>query len=944
MKGIFQDVKMRKRYYSVIIAFILLSVFSGCKEQVRHYKIGVSQCSEDLWRETVNSEIMREARLYDNIDVEIRSVRDDSEKQIKDIEYFVSKAKVDILVVSPNESAELTPVLTKVFQEGTPVILLDRKIDNDQYTASVGADNRQIGYMAGEYINAMLKGRGNVFLVRGTKGSTADTERYEGFIDAIEDLGSELHIEHELFADFLFQTAKDSVQEYLKNSDGKIDVIFAFNDQMAYGVSEALESLNRSPAGSVPRPLLIGVDALRGAGVEYLSNGYIDATFIYPTGGDAVIELAQKILTGAPFEKENILQSSVVDASNLRLFDLQDMRITEQQKKVEDLNSKVSIGLLKYTRAKYLLFITVFFIILFVAFVILLYKSNRNKNKMNELLVEQNSRIQKHMENLQLQKNQLVELSKKLEETTQAKLVFYTNISHEFKTPLSLIVGPVEDLMSRTNIDSDSHKTLEIIHRSTSKLERLITELLDFRTYETGKETVNYVMGDLKAFICNINSLFEDVIRRRKIVFEFSTGGDGFYLPFDAKKMEKLYTNLISNAFNHLNNISGGGSHRGIIKVYLGICESAHCKKIELSVFNSGSFVPESEREKIFNRFYTMDKDQKGTGIGLALVSSIVDALGGDVAVKSDIETGTTFIVSIPVASDVSTEASIDSTYIPNFARQKLATMSIDDLSLDIVDEMVISDKPAVLVIEDNMDMLYYIKSVLSKEYHIILANNGELGLKKANKFVPSLILSDIMMPGIDGFEVCRSLRANGKTASIPIILLTACSLEEQKVQGYEEGADAFVQKPFNVHTLKTIMKSLLEKGGRLQSVAKSDWLLGAAADGSNSDSHQLLDSLREYVEEHIQEEISIDSMAKYVGFSKSKLYRELGEITDYSPIDIVNLIKLKKAANLMIHEGCNITEAAFQSGFSSPSYFSRTFLKYYHERPKDYIARNTKC
>ena len=320
MKGIFQDVKMRKRYYSVIIAFILLSVFSGCKEQVRHYKIGVSQCSEDLWRETVNSEIMREARLYDNIDVEIRSVRDDSEKQIKDIEYFVSKAKVDILVVSPNESAELTPVLTKVFQDGTPVILLDRKIDNDQYTASVGADNQQIGYMAGEYINAMLKGCGNVFLVRGTKGSTADTERYEG---------------------------------------------------------------------------------------------YIDATFIYPTGGDAVIELAQKILTGAPFEKENILQSSVVDASNLRLFDLQDMRITEQQKKVEDLNSKVSIGLLKYTRAKYLLFITVFFIILFVAFVILLYKSNRNKNKLNELLVEQNSRIQKHMENLQLQKNQLMELSKK---------------------------------------------------------------------------------------------------------------------------------------------------------------------------------------------------------------------------------------------------------------------------------------------------------------------------------------------------------------------------------------------------------------------------------------------------------------------------------------------------------------------------------------------------
>ena len=927
-----------EKFLAILVSTFL---FCACQEQVKHYRIGVSQCSEDLWRETVNSEILREADLYENIDVEIRSVRDDSDAQIQDIEYFI-REKVDVLIVSPNESAELTPVITKAYQSGIPVILLDRKIDNDQYPASVGADNRQIGYEAGEYINALLKGEGEVVLVRGTKGSTADSERYEGFINALYDLRSNLHIKKEFHGNFLFLDAKESFLDYIaENGYNKpADLVFAFNDQMAYGVSDAFAAVNESRTDKIQRPYIIGVDALSGSGggIEYLSKGYIDATFIYPTGGDTVIELAQCILSGEPFEKENILKSTVVDASNLRLFDLQGKRILEQQKKVEELNSKVSMGLIRYTRQRYLLDITIFFIVVFVLLVILLYKSNSSKNKLNRKLQEQNDSIQKHVEILQLQKNQLVELSRKLEETTQAKLVFYTNISHEFKTPLSLIIGPVEDLMSRKDLDDDARKTLEIVHRSTSKLERLITELLDFRTYENGKMVINYSMGNLKQFISNINSLFEDVIRRRNIQFEFNTRGEDFYLPFDAKKMEKLYTNLMSNAFNHLD--KGGG---GNIRVFLGITEDRHCKEIELRVFNSGSYVPVSEREKIFHRFYSMDKDQKGTGIGLSLVSSIVDAFGGEISVESEKESGTEFVVFIPVENDITTDASVDSSYVPDFAKQKLATMSSDDFYIDIVDEMCSDGKPVILVIEDNVDMLYYIKSVLSKDYHVLLADNGELGLKKAEKFSPALIISDIMMPGMDGFEVCRTLKEKQKTENIPVILLTACSLEEQKAQGYEEGADVFVQKPFNVRTLKSIMKGLLEKGSKLKAATKSDWLLGSSVKASEKSSGQLLDSIRNYVEDHIHEEISIEAMAQHLGFSKSKLYRELSEITEYSPIDIVNLIKLKKAVNLMLYDGFNISEAAFRSGFSSPSYFSRAFLKYYHERPKDYIAKHSR-
>ena len=922
---------------SVFCLLICLFASISCTVKSEPYIIGVSQCSEDLWRETVNNEMLREASLYEDVAIEIRSVRDDSQKQIEDIEYFIRK-KVDVLVVSPNESSELTEVITKAYQAGIPVILLDRKIDNDQYTAYVGGDNRQIGFMAGEYINALLKGKGNVVLVRGTQGSTADTERYEGFLNALSATGSKVKIVDEFFSDFLFMTAKDDMLYCLEENEfvNPADVVFAFNDQMAYGVSEAYSILKDNFCIPISKPYILGIDALNGTGggIEYLSQGFIDATFMYPTGGDLVVDLAMNILNGDPYKKENILMSTVVDKSNLKIFSLQVQRIHEQQKKVEELNGKITISLSKYNRQLHFFYITLVVTLLFMLLLGFLYMSNRAKNRLNNRLIEQNNSIQQHVENLQLQKNQLLELSNRLEETTQAKLMFFTNISHEFKTPLALISGPVEDLMSRSNIGIETRKTLEIVHRNTSKLERLITELLDFRTYENNKMVISYAMGDLKSFLENINGMFEDVIKRRNIKFIFDCDDSDFHLPFDAKKIEKVYTNLMSNAFNHLDK-------EGTIKVSLSL-EGAKEKMIRLSVFNSGSYVPPSEREKIFHRFYTLDVNQKGTGIGLALITAIVDALGGIIKVESEEHTGTEFIVTIPVEADISTDATVDDSYIPDFAKQKLATMVDEDVASGIIEEMVVTDKPTVLVIEDNIDMRHYVKNVMSKDYHVILASDGEIGVKKAAKFSPSLILCDIMMPGMDGFEVCRTLKACEQTADIPIILLTACSLEEQKAQGYEEGADAFVQKPFNVRTLKTLMRTLLEKSTKVKGAVKGDWLLGKTTGNMDNATQHLLDSLRSYVEEHIQEEISVEAMASHLGFSKSKLYRELKEVTDYSPIDIVNLIKLKNAVNLMIYENFNISEAAFQSGFSSPSYFSRTFQKYYHERPKDYIKRNS--
>ena len=246
--------------------------------------------------------------------------------------------------------------------------------------------------------------------------------------------------------------------------------------------------------------------------------------------------------------------------------------------------------------------------------------------------------------------------------------------------------------------------------------------------------------------------------------------------------------------------------------------------------------------------------------------------------------------------------------------------------------------KKRVLVIEDNMDMRHYIKNILSAEYHVIMAKDGTVGLSKAQRFLPDIILCDIMMPGLDGYEVCSALRNAPATRNIPIILLTACSLDEQKAQGYESGADAFMQKPFNVTTLKVRMRKLLEKSESITAEIQGDWLVGRDAGTMSSESAGMLNKFREYVESHILDDISLDDLAGALGYSKSKLYRELKEVTEYTPIDLVNLVRLHKAVDLMTTEHQNITEAAFNSGFSSPSYFSRTFLKYYHMRPKDYL------
>lgn len=917
---------------SLLTVFSVLSLLA-CSRKPEVFTIGVSQCSVDAWREAANNEIGQEALFYNNLNLVFKSVRDDSQQQIADIEQFIEDG-VDLLIISPNESSALSPVVEKAYDAGIPVVLYDRKVDSDKYTAFIGGDNRQIGSIAGSYTLSIIDGRKRIALIRGTRGSTADTERYEGFVSVLDQQKiSGAAIAVEAYANFTREDARKAMGEILSKTqeEDPYDLVFAFNDEMAAGVYDAYVE------AGMKKPFIMGIDALLAADgtgtIPYILDGMIDASFIYPTGGNAVISLAHRILMGEPFERENILSTEMVNRTNVRVYQTQVNQLAEKQRRAEELNSRIQAYNQRYERQQQMMYIILAFAMILGMVLILLAFTMQTRNRLVIRLNEQNAQILKQVESLEAQKKQLIDLSEQLEETTQAKLNFFTNISHEFKTPLSLISGPIDDLIANKQMPANAEVPLDILKRNSSKLTRLITELLDFRTLESGNLAVNYSMGNLDTFLREILKMFADVIRRRNLHFEYEVDDSGYEIPFDPIKMEKVFTNLLSNAFNHVDK-------EGTIRIRLSSTPIESGRDINLSVFNSGSYIPPENIEKIFQRFYTLDAEQKGTGIGLALVTSLVDALGGVIQVDSEQATGTTFTVKIPLEKDLLTDARFNTkTYVPEFAKLKLATMGEEDVASGILDEMAREEgKPTVLVIEDNVDMRYYIRTILSSDYHVLLAKDGNIGTSKAFKLLPDIVLCDIMMPDMDGYEVCRQLKGNPSTKDIPIILLTACSLDEQRARGYESGAEAFMQKPFNVTTLKVRMRQLLQRKEQISSEIQGDWLIGRKAGTLSSAAATMLNRFREYVEEHIMENISLDEIAQHLGYSKSKLYRELKDVTEYSPIDLVNLVRLHKAVDLMTREQQNITEAAFNTGFSSPSYFSRTFLKYYYMRPKDYI------
>lgn len=923
---------MKVRY---LILFVLVALISSCNDAKKSnvYQIGFSQCSEDDWRRSMNLEILREATFYDDLNIEIRSANDNNQKQIDDINYFINKG-VDLLIVSPNSAAPLTEVVEKAMKAGIPVVLTDRKINSENYTAYVGANNYQIGKEVALYVSDILSGKGKVLEMRGLNGSTPDYERHTGFLSALSQYPNLKLIKY-VHGDWNRSTAKLKMSQLLEqNLD--MDLIFAQNDEMAIGVYEAIKERGKLNK----RYLIVGIDALSGpeGGIQQVINGNLDATFIYPTGGDKVVQTARKILRKEHYERINQLYTGLVDKSNARTIKLQTDQIIYHQNRINDLNKVLNKNLAQYSEQRIILFVSLFIIVVFILLVISLFRSDRHKNKINKELEETNKEINKQKEELSEQKDQLVVLSKNLEEATQAKLVFFTNISHEFRTPLSLLLGPIEALSKTEKVSTERKRLFMMMKRNVYVLMKLIDQIIDFRKYENGKMKMIYTLGDYRSFLKSNCDSFSSLVKKKHQHLKFYSSDDDFTLWFDSDKIQKITYNLISNAIKYT-------PENGTIEVILSKVVRNEEAFAKVDVRDNGPGISQEHIHKIFDRYYRINEnDQSGSGIGLALTKILVEQHLGSITVNSTPGEGACFEFEIPFKQkDISLEDQypvLDSKSIDPDDHMILYDMELDDLPVEnSISEVAL--KPSLLVVEDNDDLRHYIKSLFKEEYNIIEASNGQSGYFQALKNIPDLIISDVLMEGMDGYMLCKTLKENLTTSHIPIILLTALSMDEQKAKGFESGADAYIPKPFNEGILQIRVRKLLENRSMLKSHFQENLTFGDEKEKITPIDKSFMDKFRKIVEDNIMDaELNVDEIGRLLGLSRVQLYRKIKSLTNYAPSDLIRNIRLKAAKQLFIQSEKSISEVAYDTGFTSPSYFTKCFKEYFSESPTEFLKR----
>jgi signal transduction histidine kinase/DNA-binding response OmpR family regulator len=912
-----------------LFLFSVLVIMSSCNPGKSNQTkvIGVSQCSDDAWRRTMNNEMKREASFNPGVEIKIKTAYDSNQQQIRDIESFIAD-RVDLIIVSPNEAIPLTPVIEKALQDGIPVVLVDRKISSGKYTAFVGADNFQIGKEVGVYIANLLSGAGNIAEIRGLKGSTPDFERHRGFMNVIGKYPG-IHVVYQADGGWLRKQAKQEMNTALQKSI-PIDLVFAHNDEMASGAQEATTLFT-----GVKKPMIVGIDALPGTegGIQKVLNGVLDATFIYPTGGEKAIQTAVRILNKEPFNRDNILYTAVVDKTNARVLKLQTDQIIQHQNRIGQLNVVLNQNLAKYSTQRMLLVSSLLVLFLILILLFLIIRAYRSKNKSNKILESQNIAISKQKEELSEQRDQLIVLSKNLEEATQAKLVFFTNISHEFRTPLTLILGPLDSLERNEKLTPAGQKLVQLMRKNVHVLLKLINQIIDFRKYENGKMQMYFTLTDLKAFISEICDSFIEFGKKKHIHFTFTASDDDFTLWFDSDKMEKICYNLLSNAFKFT-------SENGRIDVHLDKVILNDEAVAQLTIKDNGVGISEHHVQNIFERFYKVDSRATGSGIGLHLTKVLVELHNGTINVESAEGKGTKFSVHIPFRQREIPIVEQYPTLKSNPEREE--DMLILESEEEIPDlEHLQTDKPLVLIVEDNVDVRVYVKSLLLDSFEIIEAPNGQIGLFKAMKFVPELIISDVSMDVMDGFELCKQIKENLSTSHIPVILLTAFAQDEQRAMGFESGADAYIPKPFNESLLRIRVRKLIENREKVKGYFQKNLTFGERKENVAEIDKTFINKFRKIIEEKlIDSDLNVDEIGKNLGLSRVQLYRKIKSLTNYAPNELVRIIRLKAAEQLILKTEKSISEIAYETGFSSPSYFTKCFKEYFTESPTEYVKR----
>lgn len=597
------DTKMKTgKKHIILYVVLLLLVLVSCSD--RRTVIGVSQCSDDIWRQKVNREIKIGQYQYKNVDVVFASADNNGQRQARQIDSLV-KTKVDLLVVAPSDVKTVAPAIERAYRAGIPVILYDRMIESTHYTAYIGTDNVAIGKEVADYLAHQLQGRGTVVEITGERGSTPVADRHRGFMQGMKAFPQIQVVTLE--GDWNLAGAKKLMRQYM-DAGKPVDAVFGHNDAEAWGAQQAAKEKNRDK-----QILFVGIDGLPGEnqGVDLVDKGVMTASYIYPTKGEAIVPLAMNILQGKPYKRMNYFQSALVTAENAKLIDMQYKEIEGQTVNLNAIYSSINDYMKMYRWQKIISILAVAVVVLLLIMIFYRRKVRREKEKLNK------------------QRKQMAD----------EKIAFFTNVSHQLRTPLTLVSGPLNRLMQADNYTEEQKMLLQVVSRNVGQLETLTADVLNF-------------------------------------------------------------------------------------------------------------------------------KDQ-------------VDAMN-------------------QATADEASEKELSQHVLRDSRHQMLLQQDVEELS-------------TILIVDDNEDIRSYLRVLLAGQYYVIEASDGQNGLRLAKESVPDLIVSDVMMPVMDGLTFCSKIKEDEVTSHIPVILLTARSDESQRIEGYEHGADAYITKPFNDHLLLVRISNLLQ-------------------------------------------------------------------------------------------------------------------------------------
>ena len=853
-----------------LLVWLTLIVLCGCTssgKQKRHV-IGLSQCMlDDAWREAMINDMRIEASNYDDVEIIIKDAQNNNETQIQQIRDLI-RQKVDVLIISPYQSEPITAVAEEAYRAGIPTIITDRKVNTDQYTSFVGANNYEIGLAAGNYAAHYLPPQREELSFRKIEGQ------------------------------WLVDTARMELRK-LEHPE-QIDFVYAHNDMMAIAAREYFMAWD-SIRGRDLR--IIGVDAVAGAGLEAVEDGRINASFLYPTGGEQVIRTAMRIIQGEPVDKFIPLRTAPVDHQSARTLLLQADQLQKYKQRIEAQRSRIDGLSDRFYFLRNSLGVISLLMIGFIALSIYAFYINRKMRQANR---------------------KLISLNAEMKEMTAQKLQFFTNVSHEVRTPLTLILAPLDRLIVSLR-ESPYASDLGLIQKNANRLLRVINQILDFRKVEGKQEKLAVREIDLVPFVGEIKSYFDSMASVRAISYTITSSMKQCTLWIDPDLLEKVLVNLLSNAFKFT---PEGGSVR------IELTEEGD--RVFIQVIDTGSGIQPANLPHLFDRFYTEDRSM-GTGIGLHLVKEYIHMHGGEIRVESEPGQRTTFTVCLRKGKAHFEDSDLMETPV---SHQAYEASRLDDSETK---EMLSKTYPyTILITEDDDEVRGFLERELSLHFKIRTVANGKDALRVLEEEEISLVVSDVMMPEMNGFELCRTIKSQLPFSHIPVILLTALTDERQRIFGITGGADDYIQKPFHTDYVKIKIIHLLQERQKLRErlleKLRDNKLLLSEPEKVESIDDTFLRKFAEQIEAvYADPEYNVEKLSETLGLSRGHLHRKIKELTGTAPVEFLRTYRLNKATQLLRQNAYTVSEVAYRTGFSSPAYFSKCFKAVYGVTPTEY-------